>query len=63
MGLQQLCQNRACQKYAQLKKIEKIGEIGEIEKIGEIFNSMIRFNHQANQNQWHRYECFSRPIP
>ncbi|OAV13067.1 hypothetical protein AO380_0296 [Moraxella catarrhalis] len=58
--MQQLCYNRAWQKYAQLKKI---GEIEKIEKIGGIFNSMIRFNHQANQNQWHRYECFSRPMP
>lgn len=45
MGLQQLCQNKAWQKYAQLKKN---AESGEIRKVGKIVNSMIRFNHQAN---------------
>lgn len=48
MGLQQLCQNKAWQKYAQLKKNAESGEIGKVGKVGKIVNSMIRFNHQAN---------------
>lgn len=51
MGLQQLCQNKAWQKYAQLKKNAEsgeIGKVGKVGKVGKIVNSMIRFNHQAN---------------
>lgn len=48
MGLQQLCQNKAWQKYAQLKKNAESGEIGKVGKVGKIVNSMTRFNHQAN---------------